>query len=80
MAVSATGKVQLREVIGLLEGELRRARLEAEWLREENQRMEYVIAREKAIKAQKDRLEQRALQELGESMQEDFEDMKYQAE
>ena len=80
MAVSATGKVQLREVIGLLEGELRRARLEAEWLREENQRMEYVIAREKAIKAQKDLLEQRALQELGESMQEDFEDMKYQAE
>ena len=42
--------------------------------------MEYVIAREKAIKAQKDQLEQRALQGLGESMQEELEDMKYQAE
>ena len=57
MTVSATGKVQLREEIGLLEGELRRARLEVEWVREENVRMEYVIAREKAIKAQKDQLE-----------------------
>ena len=80
MAVSGTGKVQLREEIGLLEGELRRARLEAGWLREENQRMEYVIGREKAIKAQKDRMEQRALQGLGESMQEELEEMKYQAE
>ena len=64
----------------MLEGELRRARLEVEWVREENQRIEYVIAREKAIKAQKDQLEQRALQGLGESMQEELEDMKYQAE
>lgn len=80
MTVSSTGKVQLREEIGLLEGDLRRARLEAEWVREENQRMEYVIAREKAIKAQKDQLEQKALQGLGESMQEELEEMKYQAE
>jgi hypothetical protein len=80
VTVSATGKVQLREEIGLLEGELRRARLEVEWVREENMRMEYVIAREKAIKAQKDQLEQRALQGLGESMQEELEDIKYQAE
>jgi hypothetical protein len=57
VTVSATGKVQLREEIGQLEGELRRARLEVEWVREENMRMEYVIAREKAIKTQKDQLE-----------------------
>ena len=42
--------------------------------------MKYVINRQKAIKVEKERLEQRALQNLGSVMNEELEEMKYQAE
>ncbi len=53
VAETAREKVMLREEIGNMTSELRRLRLETERVREENQRIEYVVGREKAVREHK---------------------------